>query len=542
MNLGSKFILFFIILISINGLLVIADDPPTFDPTNFDYMNGDYNTVVWSQISDWSKINWDKVNWETFDWNLLDEAAYKSLDFSKVPEKYADKVDAKKAIDAGRGKDLPANIIAANFDEVDEINDLDLSKAADAVKQKYGITISENSFGPSANIRGGVLSTSSYLTEGIYTDMAEIDSLELTSKNGWAVRIDDNGVISAAPAALNQGISEITDSAISIEDHFNIEGIASYTTEDNLKATLEGASFNGKQMYVKKGNIGLVAIDNDEGSDFLVDAKKDIDIYLGQVKDPQANYIQLIKGPQTFVDDDTKAKMEKLGFKAGEEVTNKMVINSVSDEDIIVYPLPGNRLFNMVKRQYSTEPGVLPTLVADYRDELKITVSPGAKVDIQSRTSIGEIPLLTQSGSGEVTIRTGRGIVIKASEDRLAFTPPEAFSPSLHEPSPDEMINDKNTVPMRIITSNPNNDQLQVSSSNQYTVWNGVHGEFEEDLVTFMSTDGKPTSSYIEDNLIKSIADLKQEYPSMDFKIRAGVVDGVYTPDEYQDITPSMAQ
>ncbi|MEK6899882.1 MAG: hypothetical protein AABX05_02045, partial [Nanoarchaeota archaeon] len=472
MKLKTKLILGIVIIIFLHSILAIADEAQQFDPNSFDYQNGDYNTIVWSQISDWSKINWDKVNWDTFDWNMLDEAAYKSIDFSKVPEKYAEKVDAKKAIDAGRGKDLPSNIIGANFEEIDDLSaQVDSSAAETAIKDKYHLR-DVYSLGPSAKIRNGIL-----ITQDDPVSKNKIDSLELGLKGGWKIRVDDDGVIYATPAYLDFSKgevvnTEITDGQISTEDHFTVDEKVSFLSSADQKITVEGASFNGKQMYVREGDTAQFDSILDTNG-FEVEAKKDINIYLGQIDNPQGNYIQLVKGQQVFDSDEIKAQMERLGFRSGEEVTTRMVINSV-DEEITVIPQPGNRLFNMVKRAYSPElfvygpeSGVSSTLVADDRDTLKITVSPGAQADVESRTNKGEIPSLTQSGSGVVEIRTGRDMLVRVGEGILGINPPDAFSPDLFSKEKKQyeglMIDTRNSVPILVkIASTP--DEVVIGS------------------------------------------------------------------------------
>ncbi|MEK6900397.1 MAG: hypothetical protein AABX05_04710, partial [Nanoarchaeota archaeon] len=340
---------------------------------------------------------------------------------------------------------------------------------------------------------------------------------------------------------LKQNIdAKISENDIDSEDHFTIDGKIPYVLTGGREAILQGISFDGKRTYIKQGDIGRLDPDNDGLDDFEAKAAKDLTLYLSPVEGPQGNYIQLVKETLTFSDVEIQKKMARLGFSSGQEMVAGMIINS-EDGEITLTPKPGNLLFNMVKRQYNNELGkeeLLPDLVADDRDALEITVYPGGKADIRSRLVEGKVPSLSQSGSGEVKVETGRGMVIKATPEKLTVAPPELFTPD--DESAGAMIDSRNSVPMLIKTSaGKASDEALISSSNKYLIWNSQM----QKTVFMLYQDKDAVTSDLSFNMMKTIADLQHKYPMMPFKIESGCRErGICTASEYTEITPNLAQ
>ncbi len=504
---GIAVCILFILLFS---SFAAAADNEQFDPNTFDYQNGDYGS-----ITDWSKVDWSKVNW-----NQDSVYSNANLDFENIPPEYAGKIDARKVISAGRGKELTVEQIAGNFEEIDDLAaGVDSSSATEAIKQKYGLQVI--SLGPSANIHNGILSTK----DKPGTSGTQKGSLDLSGKSDWQVSVESDGTITVlSPDKMSEKI-------ISNNDHFTMESKATYVTKNGQEIGIEKISFRGKQAYIRGGSTANLDTDGDFEDDFEIPAKKDLNIYFEQPQKPLGNYIIINKGDIAIKDGQIKKEMTELGlYSEGKEGITRMQAYS-KDEEIVIIPKPGNKLFNMVKRQYGTDPENPVSLVPDERDTLKITVTPGAKLDIMSRLEQGKVPLMTQSEKGEVKIETGR-MKVRLSEGKIMVTPPEPFSKNDKD---SKMIDTRNSVPFELTTTNVpgEGEALRVSSSNRF-----VH--YDNEKITTMMVTG--ASNKIEPNMMKTLADLEHKHPQMKFRIVKEQIERLYTHPDYNEITPNMAQ
>jgi hypothetical protein len=184
------------------------------DPAKWNYAE-----VKWQNVKEYDKISWEKVDYRNPTLNVKD-----------IPDKYADKIDVDKIIEAGKGKDLTAYQIETNLPNIKNLNDVDFEKANKAIKNKYGVEFiptGEDGFGVgSVRInKDGILSTSSG------------SSMDLNGKLGVKIEISkEDGKIH-----ITSGIEQ---SQISENDNFYFSG-PSIINED------------GDEIFVSKGEIKI---------------------------------------------------------------------------------------------------------------------------------------------------------------------------------------------------------------------------------------------------------------------------------------------
>ncbi len=197
------------------------------------------------------------------------------------------------------------------------------------------------------------------------------------------------------------------------------------------------------------------------------------------------------------------------------------MINTDPDGEVNLKLQPGNKLFNMVKRDYSTDP---PTLIADDRDEMSIKVSDGAGMEVISRADEGKTPLIQPlDEKGEIYMENGR-MTIRYEDGKIKVTPPKPFE---GKTGPIDM---RNSIAFEFVSENDGVEQkLRTSSSNRF-----IH--FVDDKKVFSNNMDLWVSDNIETNMMKTAEDLRHKYPNIKFTFDDNA------KGYYEETTAHMAQ
>jgi hypothetical protein len=328
--------LLLIVLLVLLSFSIIAPDPIVEETVidEFDYAKGDFT----------------KVNWNNIDWNKMDYSN-PNFDFSLVPAEFAEKVDAVKAIIAGRGKELTVEQIEVNLEKVESLLDFDEAKAKEAILTKTGVAV--HSLGRDAKIKDGILQSK----EG---------SFDFNKKKGWEVTINAKGEILIIKPA------EINENAISTEDAFLITAPTDIITKSG-KMNVHGLRYFGGKAFVQAGDTAKI------GDNIVIAVINDIEVHFekGEYK---GNYVVLTE--------------------------DSLDIGTTKDGSVRIEPQPGNKLFNMRKKKYTAD-GF--EWVPDERDTLQIIAQGGDEISVQSRAKEGKTPLVKHNHQeGKLLISTGR--------------------------------------------------------------------------------------------------------------------------------------
>jgi len=414
-------------------------DPLTFnpdDPASFDYVNGDYST-----ITDWSKVNWENIP------------------PNRIPEIPAEQLDYLE-LNLVQHFEMSVDQIMLNLEEIEDLAiEVDEERAREAIKKKYGVSVV--SLGESASIENGVLK-------------AEKGNFDFAGKSKeWEIEVDSEGVINVLKP------KEIDEKSITKRDHITIGVISieelltevttekTFRTKNGLTFVVEDLSFENGQAHIKKGSSAKI------GDYEISESTHKIDIYF-DTTEHQGNYVAVSE--------------------------NSLKIGSTEEGTVKVIPQPGNKLFNMVKRDYSTKP---PTLVPDWRDTMELTISGGDGLKVTSGKKRGRVPIIShQDGDGETKIKTGRmSIGIKNSEWKVI--PPKPFPEDETEP-----IDMRNSVAFELVSDADyiEEDIFRTSSSNRFIL-------LQDGKEVMGNNMGLEVSNKIEPNMMKTLDDLRVKYP-----------------------------
>ena len=443
------------------------------------------------QNFDWESGDYSSVNWETLDSSSIN---YARIDFTRVPLEFAYKVDVGRAIDAGRATEVTQAILEAHLERgtLDKIPLEVLNKDALtlAIKNKFGFSLNKLESG--AKFERGVL-------------RASAGSFAVAGKEGWAIDVDENGEINIIlPTKVEEG-------KISTDDTFIITEELDFTTAkgENLKVNL--LSFRNGQAYVAAGEEAVVG-------DYLIPKQmNDVNVYFDPIVEKERNYVVI-----------TETSFDLTSTKEGE---------------VIVRVLPGNLLFNMVKRKYVVDDQgkLIPEkyeLVADTRDALLLKSTGGDSLSVVSRQAEGKTPLFTHQGKGSTILETGRGMVIEIKKGTITTKPADTLPPL----TPEKMgIESHNSVAFELVSTEAPEKLLRISSSNMFAF-------FSNNKLTVETGWGLEVTNSLAVNGIKGIQDLQAAYPQITFAIEPlswgfnVPPEYLRVPSDYTDITPNMAQ
>jgi hypothetical protein len=392
---------------------------------------------------------------------IEDEIDYETFDFSTITTREdAERIDAAQAIEAGRGKELTTFIIMENFDEIEDLNDVDFDQAKVAIYHEYGINI--DSFGKGAAITENMLTSTSGMKDFLNIDEISHQEVELT--------IDEQGRI-------------IIKEAKKLPMAGSYSAVFNDTTEVDLlglrKADVKGTiSYRDDTLYVELGETAEI-------DSYRISAEKD-PRYEGE------EFFELIHRTHIL-------------FEPPEEILPNYVV--ISDDKLLVNadagkvnvePLPANKLFNMVQRKYD-ETGAY-TLVSDDQDFMSISVQNG-QLEAVSRADQGKTPEIRVSGlGGEVRIDTGRLSFKVVDELKLIQTSAGKERDTFM----------RNSAAFDLVSENFD-ERLRVTSSSRYSLLNQEGDEIA-------GTDaGLIVSDDVEFNMIKTVDDLRQRFPDVNF-------------------------
>ena len=462
-------ILMFVLIIILVSISIIATNHDTSTPNpvidqntfNPDNPNNfNYAQGDYATITDWKNVDFDKIDYNN-----------PSLNLNNIPSEYAEKVDSAKAILSGKGKQLTAEQISYDLEKIgDLVNDVDEAKAREAIKSKTGVMVV--SLGKEAKIENGILKSK----EG---------SFQLEGKKEWEITVDENGVIQVLkPATINE-------KTVTKQDSFTLTKDIDYKTKRGETYTVQQLSFKNGQAFVKPGTTAQVGYYN------IVAGKEPINIYLDSTKKSSGNYVSISN--------------------------NHLDIKSTTDNTVKVIPQPGNKLFNMVQRDYSTKP---PKLVPSEKDTMEITVTNGDSLKVESRASSGKTPLVKHNhDGGNVKIETGR-LDIAVGKELNVKLPQNLFNY-------EGVIDDRNSVAFELVSKGNLEDVFRTSSSNRFE--HLIEGE-----PVLKRSQGLEVSDSIDVNMMKTTADLQAKFPGIKFN-KPDIDERNYNFN-YREITANMAQ
>jgi hypothetical protein len=400
---------------------------------------------------------------------------WSQVDWSKIPPHRISEVPAEKISyqDLNSNQRMVMNVeqIKYNIEKIDNLlTDVDQQNMKDAIFLDTGVTLANiDTNAKNLKMEGGILKSDN-------------GNFEFTpDKEDWEIEVDQDGVIKV----INP--QEIKESWISSNDQFTITEPINFVLNDGNLITVQDLSFDQGQAFVKEGKEALVG-------DYLIPAGDNfVEVYFDAKNVPQ-------EGNFIFLSDDN------------------IIVNSDSDGEVNLKPLPGNKLLNMVKRDYSTNP---PTLIADDRDELDIKVSNGAGMEVISRADDDKTPLVQPlDDQGEILMENGR-MKIRYQDGQIKVTPPKPFE---GKTGPIDM---RNSIAFELIIEN--NKKLITSSSNRFI-------QFDNNQKVFSNNMDLEVSNLIEPNMMKTVEDLRYKYPKVKFTF-----DG-NSKSYYTEVTANMAQ
>ncbi len=457
--------LFFVILFS---SFVMADSH-IFDPKTFDYVKGDYST-----INDWSKVDWTKID-------------FNNAEMYKNAKVYSNDEFYKNLPAWGYGR-LDYNLVnykSKSFDH-DKVNSDKYGKDMGCVNCHIRIDGQQFSEDDFDSLNQATIVKVTYSKDGIKHSNGDFVSIPGTYPEGTTFQIVENKIeIILPPSTKEINVPKNNDVSVDTTGKFVVFG-------DN---TFNGKlSFKQGQAYVKAGDE--VRVNNYNIPNY--DGKSDVNIYFNPTEKPKGNYVAISE--------------DGLG------------IGSTKGNSVNVRPLPGNELFNMVKRDYSTKP---PTLVPSEEDTMEITASDGDGLEVKSRADVGKTPMIEHhNDGGTVNIETGRLEVEIGKNFNVKFPRP------LNDQNKGS-INSESSVAFELTSDGNMEGVFRTSSSNRF-----------EHLV-----DGKPVlsrsqglevSDSIAVNMMKTTADLQAKYPKIKFQKPSD--DKENKIFNYNEITANMAQ
>ena len=403
--------------------------------------------------------DWSKVEWNKIPTHRIPEVPAEQLDYSQI--------------NAQQRLEMNVEQISNNLHNIENLaTDVKEDRAREAIQQNYQVTVV--SLGSNAKIVNNVL----------LAEFGEEDTFNLDGKPAWKLEIGDDGIIRVLEP------TEIIEQKITQQDSFTLVTETRFTSQSRSVSTIQHLSFKNGQAYVREGDTAKIG-------DYQIPAESNpVDVYFEPTTKPTGNYISISE--------------------------DGLDIGTTQDKTVKIIPQPGNKLFNMVKRDYSTDP---PTLVPSERDTLAITVSDGDGLEIISRADSGKTPMFRHhDGNGETEIETGR-MSFRIKDDNLRVTPPKPFEQG-------KPIDFSNSVAFELQTNSEKmKETVRTSSSNRFIV-------LRNGKTISGNNMGLKVSDTVEDNLMKTVFDLKHKYP--DVKFTSGFSDDVGYPNA--EITANMAQ
>ncbi len=373
------------------------------------------------------------------------------LDYSKIKD------------DEAKRQALTVEQVKVNLEKIDNIADVNKENAQLAINEKYSVNVL--GFGTFAKVENGVLKA----TEGDFV---------FSGKKGWEI-----AVVKKIGRIFVFKPTEISATSISQQDYFTLtEEVVSYTPAS-------GSPIKIKLLNFKEGKSFIRAKEEATIGDYKIPASGNpVDIYFDATVKPEGNYIV---------------------------ITDKSLdIGTTKEGTVKVIPQPGNKLFNMVKRQYKLDAEGKPinkdefTPVPDERDKLEITISGGDNLKVGSREGLERTPLLKHvNGGGKCVIETGRGMRFSIVDGQIKVDPPASSFTSLRE----EGIDDINSVAFELVSDVEENAVYRTSSSNRYI-------EFKNGERVNGNNMGLEVSDLIKPNMVKTVEDLQVTYPKIAFR------------------------
>ncbi len=390
------------------------------------------------------------------DWSKVD---WDQVVWNKIPVLQIPKVPAEKLqysqLDFSQRLEMTVEQIKVNLENINNL-------AKDVEPERAKLAIKQQSgvmvedFGAAARIEFGSLKTDKVNERFVFA-----------GKEGITIKVDSTGRILVIS---DSGSPKIREESIHPQDKFTIDD-GDFITRDGKRHRVGGLSFNGEQTYVEKG-------DTFSSWDYSIRANKNqVNIHLGASLSPTGNYVVITE--------------------------DSVEIHSLPNGEVEVEAEPGNELLLMVPKNYQLG-GYNPSST----DTMKMEVSNGDSLRIISRIDEGKTPLIAHHASqGETVIFTGR-LAIKLKQGGIAVWPPEPLPlEGKLEPIPNSAA-----FELESDAAKRSGTMLRTSSSNRYALLRNGKEIAGSDL-------GLTVSNQAEVNLMKSVEDLQQKYPTIDFDL-----------------------
>jgi len=417
-------------------------------------------------------------DYQEIDWSTFPEEQWLDIPLERIEEIPPLELDYQ-FLDTEQRWQMSSEQISANLEKIENLaTDVNPEQALEAIYQSTGVSVV--SLGERAWVDNNVL-------------QAAAGAFDFAGKSGWEIEVSAEGRIFVLQPP------EIKAKQITSAEIFTLRNEVTYTTSTNVALKVSGLSIERGQLMVRQGDTATIG-------DYSLDALDNpVNIYLHEEKEPQGNYVSL----------------SALSLKIG----------TTTEGTVQVEPLPGNKLFSMVKREYTQDAqGHLRasqfTLIPDPQAQMTIFASGGNSLEVTSREEEGKTPLLKENGVGDLFISSGR-LEIKVEQGNLKVTFPgplyryEQFDP------PDL----SNSVALELVSDSAQmqGSVLRTSSSNRFA--------FFQNGQEIAGTDqGLEVSDSLEVNLMKTREDLAAKYPKIKFILKP------IRKDYYPGITANMAQ
>ncbi len=321
----------------------------------------------------------------------------------------------------------------------------------------------------------------------LFSDIGRSDlSINLNNYNPKLEKSSNGDIIAVHPSHPSQyvNIKKVpTDALLEVKENeilvvlrsetknIDLSGIGSGTVYSIGKNQLSNGmefsgllSFDGERSYLREGRSLEIDYAN-----FVHALKGDVSIYYGV---------------ENFQPDQHKSESYFFTDK------DKLIIKAVSDESVEFGIRENHQIFK-----------------TDSKDNLKIKVSNGDRIDVESRNEQNKIPFLKHysSDNGESIMENDR-LTFKLAKGTFGITTPDDYDPDFYKKK-------SQSVAVQV-GSDSIDEEIRISSADQFAV---LQDNSKETVV--FNKFGLPISDSIEENSLQTIEDLKKRYPDKKFGI-----------------------
>jgi len=415
-------------------------------------------------------FKWDVVQWNQISPGRIKDVPPKKLKYSELSEEQRKGKPMDQIGFEYEGGMTPEQI-AANFDNIKNLNEVGRVRAQIAIKETYGI---------STQLVGGAR-----IKDGVLVGLSEANE-ETNHKVRFSKERHKDGFFEVTKEGkiIFRGVGEAKTPRLSLEqdDSFLVEGILITTTIQ----TTEGAEIpltTGK-IEIRDGKIYIPA--GEEPILFGFKAEKTnnpVRIYSNGEKVDNYYESYVIFGENNLM----------INSQPNEYVNFRAVAYIINGNNFKRNPSYAAKLLHMFRKEG-----------ADDGDLFRVSVYGGDQLTIENRGDI--IPLVSHSSSddGSTTIQNGR---IPFSLDK------DGFSMSAI-PGIESVSSRPETVAMQIITNSKPDETLTMNAYDQFVL---SKGDTKNQKIFYNQKlyGNAPISVYVADNELQSMQSLKEKYPSL---------------------------